>query len=217
VIRHWSIEDENRLRDLYLTHTQRQIAALLDRTPRAVNQKAKILRLSKPGGGRFPKGHISANAGTRRPGWAPGRMASTQFKKGGRSSNYLPIGTFRFDSDGYPRRKIADGIGGFGNPKVWEFVHRRVWQEANGPIPRGHRVWWKDGDKSNNAIGNLELLSGAEHMARTTLHNFPEPLKKVIMLKGALKRRIRRMEDDGKKHDGRSAGSPVCDDRSLAG
>jgi hypothetical protein len=144
-------------------------------------------------------------------------MASTQFKKGARPRNYLPIGTLRFDSDGYPRRKIADGIGGFGNPKVWEFVHRRVWEDAKGAIPKGYRLWWKDGDKSNNALNNLELLSGPEHMARTTLHNFPSPLKEVIWLKGALKRRIRRMEEANEEHDGRSPQSPVCDDRSLAG
>lgn len=166
---------------------------------------------------RFPKGHIPANAGLRRPGYCRGRMAETQFRKGSRSSNYLPIGTLRFDSDGYPRRKIADGLGGFGNPKVWEFVHRRVWEAAHGPIPKGHRVWWKDGDKSNNTLTNLELLSGAEHMARTTIHNFPSPLKEVILLKGALKRRIRRMEEANEEHDERSPESPVCDARSLAG
>jgi HNH endonuclease len=121
-------------------------------------------------------------------------MRETQFKKGQVSRNYLPIGTVRTDADGYLRRKIADGVGGFGNPKVWEFVHRRVWIEAHGPIPRGYRIWWKDGDHANCSLENLELLSGPEHMARTTIHTLPHALKEVIQLNGALKRKIRRRE-----------------------
>jgi hypothetical protein len=217
--RHWTVAEVALLREMYPTHTQRQIAGILGRSVRAINAKAKTkkVRLYKTGSGRFLKGHVPANLGLRRPGWFSGRMRETQFKKGGRSVNWLPIGTIRLDSDGYLRRKIAEGVGGFGNRKVWEFVHRRVWEDAHGPIPRGHRLWWKDRNHANCSLENLELLTDAEHMARTTLHNFPEPLKRVIMLKGALKRRIRRMEADAEEHDGRSPRSPICDDRSLAG
>jgi hypothetical protein len=147
---------------------------------------------------RFLPGHVPANKGSRRPGWAPGRMAATQFKKGQRSPNYLPIGTIKMDSDGYLRRKIANGIGGSGNAKVWEFVHRRVWEAAHGPIPKGHRIWWKDRNHNNCALDNLELLSDKEHMARTTIHRLPPELKSTILWAGALKRRIGRMER-GKK------------------
>lgn len=154
---------------------------------------------------RFLPGHVPANKGTRRPGYAPGRMRETQFRKGGRSANYLPIGTQRVDSDGYLREKIADGLGGFGNRNVWAFVHRQVWEAAHGPIPEGHRIWWKDGDRMNCALDNLEILSGAEHMARTTIHNLPPALKGAITAAAALKKAIRRKSRAHAEKTGRSA------------
>lgn len=147
---------------------------------------------------RFPKGHVPANKGTRRPGWAPGRMRETQFKKGQRAgaaqAKWVPIGTVQMNGDGYLRRKIADepeAIAGKGGQSTnWEFVHRRVWEDAYGPIPKGYRIWWKDGNHWNCALENLELLSGKEHMRRTTVHTLPQPLKEVVQLKAAINRQI---------------------------
>jgi hypothetical protein len=154
---------------------------------------------------RFKKGQIPHNKGLRRPGYSVGRgrMQTTQFKKGMRSRNWLPIGTVRKDSYGYLRRKITEGVGGSRNTKVWEFVHRRVWEDAHGPIPKGHWIWWKDGDHANCALENLELLTDKEHMGRTTIHNLPAPLKQVIQLTGALKRKIntKRKKENAKEQN----------------
>jgi hypothetical protein len=160
---------------------------------------------------RFPPGHVPANKGLRRPGWAPGRMRATQFKKGQRPGNYLPVGTIKPNADGYLRVKVSDlrNNGRGANDKNWEFVHRRIWEAAHGRIPKGHRIWWKDGNHANCALGNLELLTDKEHMARTTIHNLPAELKDTIMLAGRLKRVIRRkareaIEEDShaKQHHG---------------
>jgi hypothetical protein len=63
---------------------------------------------------RFTKGHVPANKGLRRPGWGPGRMKETQFRKGERQGRavklYKPIGTERVSKDGYTERKINDGL-----------------------------------------------------------------------------------------------------------
>lgn len=165
---------------------------------------------------RFQKGIVPANKGTRRPGWSVGRMRETQFKKGRAPRNAMPMWSFRF-CDGYLMLKT-----GAPTPKPttgWEYVHRLIWEQAKGPLPdwREARIWWKDGDHGNCSLSNLELVKGSDHVARTTVHNLPAPLKEVIQLKGALKRRIRRMENDATKHDGRSPQSSVRDDRSLAG
>jgi HNH endonuclease len=147
---------------------------------------------------RLKKGNIPPNKGLRRPGYSVGRgrMQQTQFKKGQRSRNWLPVGTIRKDSAGYLRVKVGEGPGGFGGRKVWDFIHKRVWEAANGPVPKGHRLWWKDRNHENCALENLELLTDKEHMARTTIHNLPPGLKKVIVLKAAIKRKITRMEKE---------------------
>lgn len=41
--------------------------------------------------------------------------------------------------------------------------HDMVWEENNGPIPEGYQVHHVDEDKTNNGIGNLELLTALEH------------------------------------------------------
>jgi hypothetical protein len=144
---------------------------------------------------RFLSGHVPANKGLRRPGYSltHGRMAQTTFKKGQRPHTWLPVGTVKPNANGYLRRKITDfpNNGRGANDKNWEFVHRRVWEDAHGPIPKGHRIWWKDKNHENCALENLELLSDEEHMARTTIHRLPTELRNTIMLAGRLKRIIR--------------------------
>ncbi|MGD9954247.1 MAG: HNH endonuclease signature motif containing protein, partial [Burkholderiales bacterium] len=105
---------------------------------------------------RFPKGHVPANKGLRRPGYAPGNMARGQFKKGRRPHNWLPIGTEVVRSDGYLARKMTDT--GY-PPRDWVQVHRLNWIAAHGPIPPRHVIRFKDGNKLNTAVENLEMLS----------------------------------------------------------
>jgi len=44
-------------------------------------------------------------------------------------------------------------------------LHRVVWEHFNGPIPSGWHVHHRDGDRSNNDISNLELLSSSSHLS----------------------------------------------------
>jgi hypothetical protein len=46
--------------------------------------------------------------------------------------------------------------------KESRYLHHVVWEEHNGPIPRGHKVCFRDGDRLNCAIRNLFLLTDAE-------------------------------------------------------
>ncbi|MGB2633890.1 MAG: HNH endonuclease signature motif containing protein [Candidatus Acidiferrum sp.] len=171
----WSSNEEAYLREFYPSVPVRDLAERMGRTDKSIKSRAKKLKLC----------------------WSRGRMRETQFKKGQRSQNYLPVGTIKANWDGYLRIKVSDipHNGAGAHDKNWEFVHKRVWEAAHGPIPKGHRIWWKDGNHENCALENLELLSDKEHMARTTVHTLPKDLVEVIQLKGALKRRIRRIED----------------------
>lgn len=213
----WTRPEDTLLKGLYPNTPGKTIARRLGRTLAQVYRRAWLLSLEKSAeyiarqnarlgkalqksgaAHRFPPGHVPANKGTRRPGWAPGRMRETQFKKGERAgaaqAKWCPVGTVKMNADGYLRRKIADepeAIAGKGAHSTnWEFVHRRVWEDAHGPIPKGHRIWWKDGNHWNCALENLELLSDREHMLRTTVHNLPKPLKEVVLLKAAINRQI---------------------------
>jgi hypothetical protein len=153
---------------------------------------------------RYPKGHEPANKGHRRPGYGPGRMKETQFKKGERQGVavrlYKPIGTERISKDGYLERKIHDGLP---LQSRWRAVHLLLWEAANGPLPKGHAVCFANGRKADIRLANLTLVTRADLMRRNTVHNLPAPLPQTIQLLGALTRQIRRR--DGQKQDRRSA------------
>lgn len=144
---------------------------------------------------QFPKGHVPANKGKKSPGWAPGRMSETQFKKGAISSNTMPIGATRWIGSGtgsksrYLYRKVSEV------PHVpptvnWKAEHILRWEKYRGPVPAGHTIVFKDGNPSHIRMPNLECISRADLMRRNTVHNLPEPLKEVIRIKGAIKRVI---------------------------
>lgn len=214
----WSPAEIRMLRKRFPSELTADIARDLGRTYTVVAQKAHALGLLKnkrgkeaarsrmahvaatnPGciNGRFKKGLVPANKGTRRPGWAPGRMASTQFRKGemhgAAQHNYVPVGTLRISAkDGYLERKVTDD-----HPvpaRRWVAVHRLVWEAAHGPIPEGHVVGFKAGMKTNIeaeiTIERLEMLSRRELMLRNTIHNYPEEIVRATQMRGALNRVI---------------------------
>lgn len=173
---------------------------------------------------RFPKGQVPHNKGLRRPGYAPGRMAETQFKKGQRTGaaarNWKPVGTILQDTEGFLRIKVRehrDGEAtGFGNTKIWPLLNRHVWEQHKGPIPPRHIVAFKDRNRSNCDIGNLELISCADNMRRNSIHRLPPELKEVLQLKAAIERRITiatRKESYAKKRNSGPAQPSVRDAR----
>lgn len=122
-------------------------------------------------------------------------MRDTQFKKGQHPHTWRPIGAERYSKEGYLQRKVSDT--GY-PPRDWVAVHNLLWIEKQGPIPAGHAVAFKDGDKTHIAEENLELISRAELMRRNTIHRYPEELRDTIMLLGAVKRKVR---ENAEKHN----------------
>lgn len=166
---------------------------------------------------RFRKGQTPPNKGLHRPGYSVGRgrMQETQFKRNemmGRAADlYKPIGTERISKDGYLERKTHDALPeGLSRQEAnrlrarrWKAVHLIVWEAAHGPLPKGHAIAFKNGDKRDIRLDNLELLTRGQLMARNTIHNLPLPLKSTINLLGQLKRRIREKSEKrhGETHD----------------
>lgn len=101
---------------------------------------------------RFTKGQDSWNKGTK--GICAGGI-KTQFKKGQKPHNYKPVGSERVNSDGYVDVKIAD-------PNKWRAKHRLLWEEQNGPIPKGYVIIFGDGNRRNFQQDNLILVSKSQ-------------------------------------------------------
>lgn len=115
--------------------------------------------------GRFEKGHTPANKGTHPR--TVGRMGETQYKKGNLPHNTKPIGYERLSRDGYIEVKIAMRPSDTDDGHNFVGKHRLVWEKAHGPIPKGHKIIFLDGDKQNCSIENLTLVSNAELLQMT--------------------------------------------------
>jgi hypothetical protein len=221
----WSRKDIALLRARYPHESTSEVARVLRRSLSAIYGRAQLLGLVKSAkylaspaacrlrrgdnvGARFRfhKGHVPANKGLRRPGWAPGRMKETQFKKGERRGVavrlYRPIGTERISKDGYLERKVNDDLP---LQRWWRAVHLLVWEAAHGRVPKGHAIVFRNGDKRDIRLDNLQCISRRELMARNTVHNLPKPLAETIQLLGALNRQIRRRTRVHEEQDRRPA------------
>jgi hypothetical protein len=64
-----------------------------------------------------------------------------------------PVGTER-ENRGYRLVKTASG--------KWASKQSLIWEAANGPIPKGSRVIFADGNKSNLSLDNLMMVTQAE-------------------------------------------------------
>ncbi|MEN6630020.1 MAG: HNH endonuclease signature motif containing protein [Sulfuricella sp.] len=208
----WSSSDADTLRALYATHTAAEIAAVIGCGIKAVYTRARYSGLKKsrewiaertrqlmadtqhPGRQRqFKPGQAPWNKGV--PYQAGGRSVATRFQPGVRQgvavSLWKPVGWLRINRDGYLERKINDDQPPY---KRWRGEHIVVWEAANGPLPKGHAICFKDGNRLNCELANLECVSRAALMARNTVHRNGPEVAAVSQLLGAIKRQINRKE-----------------------
>lgn len=134
---------------------------------------------------RFQPGHQTWNKG--KPWTAGGRSAETRFKPQSLPHNYKPLGSERI-KDGILERKMTET--GY-TPRDWVPVHHLVWQAAGrGAIPKGHALVFRDHNRENLALDNLELVTRAELMRRNSYHQYGPEMTKVVQLRGAISRQI---------------------------
>ena len=111
--------------------------------------------------GQFEKGHRPWNKGTKGCGLTTANK--TSFKKGNVPPNRQPLGSERICSkDGFILIKILEKDPYTGFPTRYKHKHVYVWEQANGPVPKGMVVAFKDSNKTNIKIENLMLISRAE-------------------------------------------------------
>jgi hypothetical protein len=207
----WSDDDLAWLLTLYPDLSTVIVADALGRRPTQINAMASNLGLHKtpeylasPDACRLRRGDNIGAAYRFKPGqavWNKGMKGlyiegcqATQFKPGQKPGNWMPIGSHRLSKEGYKQRKMTDT--GY-PPHDWVAVHILLWVEHNGPVPPGHRIAFKDRNKQNIVIENLECVSTAEMMKRNTRHNLPKPLNDLIALRAAVNRQINKRVKNG--------------------
>lgn len=158
----WTAEEESFMREFVPGHYSSEIVEEHNRRfpdyPVNANQvkRWKHLRGVKCGlDCKFKKGQASYNKGMKGlkiPGSEKG-----WFKKGNVPHNHVPVGTEVMGTIGYMMVKIAE-------PNKWKLKHKLVWEEANGPVPKGCVLIFRDNDHTNCNLDNIILISKAENI-----------------------------------------------------
>ena len=210
--RFWTPAEDDLLRSRYSDEPTESIAAALKRTMSSVYYRARRIGLYKSAAflarlrsdvnqklllsgetTRFHPGQKPWNRGIRFD--VGGRSAETRFKPGQKPHSWRPIGYERMTRDGHLERKVTDT----GVKRIdYRLVHHLVWLAAGREIPSGHVLTFRDGNKRNFSLDNLELLSQRDLMLRNSYHNYGPEVANLIQLRGAINRQINRKEGKGK-------------------
>lgn len=100
---------------------------------------------------KFKKGQVLWNKGIKN---STG-YSETRWKKGNIPPTARPVGYERINKDGHIEIKVEVN-------RQMVYKHRWVWEQANGEIPKGVVVSFKNGIRTDCRIENLILLTRAE-------------------------------------------------------
>ena len=162
------------LNEFYLTVPLKALGRQIKRSSTFVKGRLEQLGLVIPAelieerkkNGRFKKGDSAFNAGRKQTEYmSPEAIAITKafrFKKGNVPPNTRSDGEFsdRMDKSGYTYRYIRTGL------SKWELYHRVVWEQSNGTIPSDSLITFRDGNRLNVTIANLEIITKSENATR---------------------------------------------------
>lgn len=202
----WSGEENEYLRKYYPTTFMKDMCEYLGRSEKSIYMQAKLLGIKKDKDvlhkwhkdnvpksfleNRYKKGDIPHNKGVPMGEEKYEKCKGTMFKKGQTPKNTHPDGdgaiTFRRNKDWHCYNvRISKG--------KWIPLHRYVWQEVNGAIPKGFIVTFKNGDYHDCRIENLELMSRADNMRRNSFRNYPPEVRQMIATKGGFNRKLNKI------------------------
>jgi hypothetical protein len=197
--RKWTNDELCYIKENYCNKYTIEIATKLNRSVRSVYQAANTLGLKKTKefmqialeresqklkilgtNTRFKPGHLTYNKGQKMSKEVYDMVKVSMFKKGNEPHNMKYDGHERICAkDGYVYVRISKG--------KYVLKHRLVWEQHNGPIPKGHIIIFKDKNKLNLNIDNLQMVTLRENMLRNTLTKYPIELQQLIKLNNKLK------------------------------
>jgi len=149
----------------------------------ALCAKCKYIGLRTGRTGRFKKGHDSTWTEAQRQNWKPN---AGNFKKGQMPFNHVAVGSEALTTDDeYVKVKIAE-------PNKWKYKHVLAWERYRGEIPRGMCLLFRDGNRQNCKVGNLQLITRLL-LLLLNQHGYAtasKKLKRSIMLLARLETKI---------------------------
>ena len=153
-------------------------------------------------GGQFQKGQVSWNKGKK---WSEfmseeGQKKSlkTCFKKGNVPANRKEIGYERVDHEGFVYVKVQD----LHQNRNFKQKHYLVWEQHNGPVPKGYILRFLDGNRQNCDISNLALVSVSEKLILSKMQRTTNPeLHKTQILVAKVMDKARKRKRKDKTQD----------------
>ena len=174
------------LRDNYAGRSCKEMTILFNdhfgtsRTKRQIKSATGNRHITSGRTGHFPEGSKPWNTGTK--GLTGANVRS--FKTGSVPANRKPLGTERICSkDGYILVKVAECDPHTGFPTRYKYKHVHIWEQANGPVPKGMIVAFIDGDMTRCELENLMLISRVELLSlnRHGYKDMPDELKPSVL------------------------------------
>lgn len=140
---------------------------------------------------RFKPGQISHNKGVKMSLELREKVKHTFFQVGYKPKNTKEAGLVNIRiSKGisYKWVKIEDSY--------WKLLHRHVWEQQFGEIPRGMIIAFVNGDTMNCELSNLVMISKQQNLRRNRELNrsLPPELREVIKLSKKLKKTIEKWQ-----------------------
>ncbi|WP_418124297.1 HNH endonuclease signature motif containing protein [Chryseobacterium sp. PTM-20240506] len=192
-------EEDRIIIENYMTLPVKTIGKLIGRSFTGITTRLKHLgleiptelRVQRKTAGLFRKGQVPPNKGKKMSPELYERYKHTFFKK-----EHIPHNAKK-DWDEVLRK---DGTGNeywmikIPTERKLIFKHVWLWESQNGKVKKGYNIVFRNGISTDCRIENLESISNSELMSRNTMNRFPEDLRQVILLKGALKRQINKIE-----------------------
>lgn len=197
-MKHWKRMDDREkliIEDMFPDHTAVEIGTILNREPSAVRRYAKIRGLkksdvyrklisSKEAAHGFKKGYTPWNLGIKMSDSTKKKILKTRIELG----YDFKIGQETTDGRGYILIKTEDGL---------VYKHRYIWIKSGRTIPEGYILRFKDKNRNNVTLDNLELIS-LKDIARENANwaKYPRELLTTFKLISKLTKKINTIEED---------------------
>lgn len=197
IIAVWTPDMDNILKENYPYKETSEVAKMLGLTTKQILCRARRLKLHKSPevvkgireNGMFLKGHVPFNKGKKQHEFMSEEVIqktiATRFKKGQIPVNIKNVGYERITRDGYVEIKTEKGF---------VLKHRMLWEKYYGTIPKRHVIRFKNGNKQDVRIENLELVTFENNMKDNTIHNYPPEIKTAMRRISKLKRMVKKYE-----------------------